>query len=364
MLRITPMKNEKTMAGKSKALKSVVKKGSVKQPANKTTTIKLKDVPKKPDKTDDGFFAEKRSDIFFVDPRTIDADESFNIRDDYGDIEDLSKSIVQNGVKRPLTGRRGKVVRNGKEVDGFILTDGFRRMRAITIGINQGHIISRVPFMLEPKGYNDLQRLFDMYILNDSKRLTVYEEAKLFTKALSQGLSQKEIALEVGKTDAAVSNMIQGYKKASADPVIKNAIKENKISMSFYIEHMRPLKSEEEISKANLELRDQITTLVAEGKTKITQKDIMKPTSTLLSGTSGKSKTSSKKDTYRPSPSLSTAMSPSVNADSMDALKALYDSLLEQMGVQAPKLSVLKFIVNNFGKVSMSEIIESFKEEN
>ena len=39
--------------------------------------------------------AEKRKDLFQIDPRCIIVDENFNVRADYGDIESLARSIAE-----------------------------------------------------------------------------------------------------------------------------------------------------------------------------------------------------------------------------------------------------------------------------
>jgi len=57
--------------------------------------------------------------------KTIKADESFNCRHDYGDIEGLAKDIKRDGQLSPML-----VVSNGK---GYALVSGFRRMRALKL---------------------------------------------------------------------------------------------------------------------------------------------------------------------------------------------------------------------------------------
>ena len=49
-----------------------------------------------------------RTEIAKVDPRQIVVDEAINIRQEYGDIETLKKSIEQNGLMMPILVRKTK----------------------------------------------------------------------------------------------------------------------------------------------------------------------------------------------------------------------------------------------------------------
>ena len=44
----------------------------------------------------------KKTDLMMIDPRNIIVDESFNVRSDYGNIDELSKSIVEVGQLEPI----------------------------------------------------------------------------------------------------------------------------------------------------------------------------------------------------------------------------------------------------------------------
>ncbi len=103
----------------------------------------------------------KRTDVFKVDPRCISVDPEFNVREDFGDIEELMMSILKDGVKQPLRGRR--------TTDGFILTDGHRRFKAIQTALAAGHLIPLVPIFPEHRSYSEEQRVADMVILNSGK---------------------------------------------------------------------------------------------------------------------------------------------------------------------------------------------------
>lgn len=202
---------------------------------------------------------EKRSDIYHLDARAINVVEGFNVRQDYGDIQELANSIKENGVRNPLRGY--------KEKGEYYLTDGHRRLQAVMLLVEQGAEI-RVPFLSE-KSPSEEKRIIDMYICNDGKKLTPLEEADVVTRLQNLGLTSKEVATKLGSTEAHICNM-----RAIADlpTKLKNRIKGNEISSTLVLQVVR----------GNKELTiDQITTKVEQildkakgtGK-KITKKDI------------------------------------------------------------------------------------------
>lgn len=145
----------------------------------------------------------KKTDLFKVDPRCmIEVDPDFNVRDDYGDLDELMLSIIKDGVKQPLRGQRTK--------NGFLLTDGHRRYQAVMKAIENGHDIPLVPIFPEPRSYTQEQRVADMVTLNSGKPLTALEEAKAFNRLIeNHGWTQKQIAQKFGKTQAHVSNTLK-----------------------------------------------------------------------------------------------------------------------------------------------------------
>jgi ParB/RepB/Spo0J family partition protein len=207
------------------------------------------------------FYKEQRKDLLMVDPRLIVTNENDNIREDYGNIEELSESIIENGVKVALRGYR--------DGENFIVTDGFRRSRAIKLALEKGIEIARVPFLLEPKGYTKEQRILDMFIMNDGKRLTPLEEGKLFLKLENDyGFTRKEIAKKTGRTEGHISQMIQ---LQDAPQEAKEAIKDGKISASTVRKVVANTKNQEEAKEA---VSKAIEKAQSEGKKKATESDV------------------------------------------------------------------------------------------
>ena len=144
----------------------------------------------------------KKTDVFMVDPRCITVDTGFNVREDYGDITELMLSILKDGVRQPLRGRRTK--------DGFVLTDGHRRFKAVQKALEEGNDIPLVPIFPEKRGYSEEQRVSDMVTLNSGKPLTAIEEAKVYERLIKDhGWKQKDIAQKFGKTQPHVSNLLK-----------------------------------------------------------------------------------------------------------------------------------------------------------
>ena len=208
---------------------------------------------------DTNFLVTKRSDVLHVDPRTIIAEDGFNVRVDYGDIVALSESIAENGVRVPLRGY--------KKGDTYVLIDGHRRLQAVMLLVEQGTEI-RVPLLTE-KNPSMEQRVIDMYICNDGKKLTPLEEADIVTRLQNLGLTSKEVATKLGCTEAHICNM-----RAIADlpTKLKNRIKGNEISSTLVLSVVRQNK-ELTIDQITAKVEQILDKAKATGK-KVTKKDI------------------------------------------------------------------------------------------
>lgn len=138
-----------------------------------------------------------RGEVLNVDPRNLRIPEGFNLREDFGDIECLSLSIEENGVRNPLSGYKG--TEGGHEV--YFITDGHRRYLATMAALERGVEIARIPFRVEGRTYNEVERICDMIIRNDGKNFTPYEHAKVFDKLSSKyGWTVAEISKKFGKS--------------------------------------------------------------------------------------------------------------------------------------------------------------------
>ena len=215
---------------------------------------------------------EKKTDLLKIDPRAIDVQEGFNARTDYGDIESLRDSIIENGVEVPM-----KVYRNPDEKGRYILVDGHRRHRATMMAIEGGADIAYVPARLAERNSNQESRLFDMIITNDGKPLSTYEQGVVYSRLLAYGYNQSEIAKKVGKSAALVGNAIR---LATAPKVIQDYITQDMISSSLASQILRDTPNEVDQIRA---IRAAVKTAEAKAdgdttkKVRVTAKDIQTP---------------------------------------------------------------------------------------
>jgi ParB/RepB/Spo0J family partition protein len=163
----------------------------------------------------------KKVDLWKVPFSKLKIETGFNIRLDYGDIQELSGSIRENGVKIPLRGYR--------EGELFVIVDGHRRYRAMQVLFKEGIEIS-APFVLEPKNYNPERRVVDMFVTNDGKKLTPLEQAWGISRLVDYGWEDDAIAAAIGKH----INYVQRLMGLAASPQkFQDLVYHNKISATL-----------------------------------------------------------------------------------------------------------------------------------
>lgn len=202
----------------------------------------------------------KRGNIYEVDPRTLQIIEGFNSREDYGDIDALKKSIIENGVRQPL---RGYV-----ENDQIWITDGHRRLRAVMQAIAEGHEIATVPLLSEDRYASQEDYLLTQIVSNDGKPLTELEEAKVYRKLLNFGWSEDSIAKKTGRSVSTVRNRLM---LASAPQQVQQMVAEGSLSPSVVVSEIR----ESGNSQTTVDnLTEAVAEAKAEGKPKATSKHL------------------------------------------------------------------------------------------
>lgn len=161
--------------------------------------------------------------------------DGFNVREDMGELEELSKSILNNGQSVP---GRVDVAEDGT----FILVDGHRRFEALKLLEADGH----EPFFLaivNGKRTTEEQRILQMFTTQDNKPLTAPEVAELILRLVNLGHDQVSVANKIGKTPAYVSQML-GF--AHETPEIKNLVKEGKVKVSTIFKARKTIKNQAE----------------------------------------------------------------------------------------------------------------------
>jgi len=180
--------------------------------------------------------ADSTKDLYMLNPRIIKIKEGWNVRSDYGNMEELKTSIKENGLRVPLR----VYLENGI----VYLSDGHRRLKAITELISSGEDIARIPCIGEPKNYNEEQRMFDMFLCNDNKQLEPLEAGILFLRLINTGgYSQIEVANKIGKSQGYVSNCVQ---LAMAPKKIQDAIKADEIKPNVALDAIRATDNDQQ----------------------------------------------------------------------------------------------------------------------
>ena len=195
------------------------------------------------------------------DPKFIVNDEKKNPRIEYGDIEELMLSIVENGIRNPL---------KGYEKDGkIILKDGHRRMRAVNLALERGKKIERVPVIVEKRAMNDEERTLEYIIYNDGKPLTMMEQAEVIRRLMNFGWKVTDVVKKTGKARGYIENLIL----LNQSPMkVQHYIQEGKISAHTVIQIMQAVKGDAE--KALMEVEVAIQKAKDSGKEKATPKHV------------------------------------------------------------------------------------------
>ena len=203
----------------------------------------------------------EKETYLMVDPKFIVNDEKKNPRIEYGDIEELMLSIVENGIRNPL---------KGYEKDGkIILKDGHRRMRAVNLALERGKKIERVPVIVEKRAMNDEERTLEYIIYNDGKPLTMMEQAEVIRRLMNFGWKVTDVVKKTGKARGYIENLIM---LNQAPMKVQHHIQDGKISAHTVIQIMQAVKGDAE--KAVMEVEVAIQKAKESGKEKATPKHV------------------------------------------------------------------------------------------
>lgn len=165
----------------------------------------------------------KRNDEYIVDPRVLVIEEGFNIRESYGDEEDLvlKENIRENGVETAL-----KVQKTAD--NKLIIREGHRRHWACMELIKEGVDIKGVPIKLIDKNTSPGNALFTTMICSTGKRFKPFEEAKGFNRLIKFGFSVSEIAKRCGISTVTVYDRL---KLVNASAETRQAVEKGEVSI-------------------------------------------------------------------------------------------------------------------------------------
>jgi len=242
-----------------------------KQSAAKGKTNNKKKTPKnqQPMKTKEKNKAENKETLapvqqknyIMVSPSELIVNEKTNYRNVYEDIDELSESIAENGLRNPLKA----YVKDGK----MILREGFRRMRAIDLAITKGKKIERVPVIIDERPLSEEERTLEFLINNEGKPYSMLEQSDVIKDLLKFGLKVTEIVKRTAKARGYIENLIS---LTQIPTKVRDYIIFNKISAHAVIQILAAIKGDE--AKLLEEVEAAIQNAKEAGKSKATPKHV------------------------------------------------------------------------------------------
>lgn len=206
----------------------------------------------------------KKSDIFKVPFLLLEIVDGLNIRKELGNIPELAESIRENGLKVPLRGYR-----NGEKI---CVVDGHRRYAAMKLLHEQGvDVIASV--ILETRGTNEEQRIIDMVLTNDGKKLEPLELSEAIRRLIAYEYTELEIAKRFGKSPSYINRL---NSLNSAPQKLRKAIEKGKVSATLAMDMIAGKRLDELMEKleAGEALADSKEESIAPALKKITNKHV------------------------------------------------------------------------------------------
>ena len=176
--------------------------------------------------TNNGIIKARPSAYNMVDPKAIKRREGWNPRFDFGDIEQLAKSIKAQKEKDGV----GVLValRLKRLADGTLeIIDGDRRQTAVEYLIAKGEEFAEgIPAFIEGKNSSDTDNLIKMFESNNSKLFLPLEEAAAYKRFKDAGFTLAQITAVVGKKHV---HIVDTLRLLEADESVKEAVRSKKI---------------------------------------------------------------------------------------------------------------------------------------
>lgn len=177
----------------------------------------------------------KRTNAYFADPKLIGRKEGWNPRFDFGEIEELAKSIKANGVLLPLRVKRTTSLpaTPGQPTKVFELIDGDRRLTAIELIMKKEPAYfgeEGVPVIIVHKEQDDLTSLFQMFESNSGKAFLPLEEATAYKRMRDAGLSIAKICERVGRKQV---HVVATLALLDADTTVQEAVKDGSVNSTL-----------------------------------------------------------------------------------------------------------------------------------
>lgn len=202
----------------------------------------------------------KFEDVIKIDLDKVVIRDGFNVRTDYGEIQELADSILENGQSEP-----GKV--DALSDGTFALVEGHRRYRALHLIKQQTGDAPLFKATVNGSRTTEEQRIFLMFTTQQNKQLTPTEVSTLFQRLINLGYKTTDIAKKTGKTYQYVDQMLTF---GTESPIIKDQVDKGAIAVATVI------KLQKDIPVQNDRIEKVMQTIEAKpaDKKKVTLNDV------------------------------------------------------------------------------------------
>lgn len=211
--------------------------------------------------------ADKVGRSYDIDPRKLKVKPGLNVRDletpeSIAELDKLMNEIIEaGGVRIPV-----EIFTEG---DDIYVSHGHRRRAAVLKAIStRDFVCATVPCMLEPRGRNEIDRIYDQYTLNNTGLpLSVFEIGYNIRRLIVAGESIPQIAKRHAKTVGWVDGIL---KVLEAPPEAQAMVKAGEIAPTLMNEIIR----EQGVTEGTASLKRAVTKAKASGKKKATKRDV------------------------------------------------------------------------------------------
>lgn len=132
--------------------------------------------------------------------------ETGNVREDYRDIEELAQSIKDNGLMQPIVVKRAGLSPDG--IPQYELIAGNRRKRAFEYLCSKGDDFTMIDAVIKTGDKLSLQLIENI----QRSDLTAAERENGVAEMLKTGITQREIAAKLAKSEQWVSKHLASHK--------------------------------------------------------------------------------------------------------------------------------------------------------
>lgn len=192
----------------------------------------------------------------------IIADDDFNSRQEYTDIEPLAQSIFDDGLLQPI----GVATRPQDDgIDKYFLVYGFRRYRALKLLRDKhGDEYYSLLEVVVNEGTLDELRIRNLKENIERKSLSSYEISQQVRRMVLAGFDQRDIGIRLGRPQSWVSNHYKAATKLS--PAAQTALRNGELTMDQAL-YLADVSEDEQKG---------LVTKVLETENKAEQKQILK----------------------------------------------------------------------------------------